>query len=429
VNRIFVAFIVTAFAAAFGAQLAWIPALEQYDGIVAPMQSLQDGAMGAAKVSVTLAISLIGGMALFLGLVKVAEDGGGLTILAKLIRPLMVRLFPEVPPNHPAMGAMILNMSANAMGLGNAATPFGIRAMKELDKLNKSKGTASNSMALFLAINTSSVTILPTGVIVMRTELGSQDPSGILATTLFATLCSTTVAVLGCKLWQRFSKAPEPDPEADVPEEDESEAIEGADEAYPLWVTGLAMTTLVSVIPLTILYGERISVWVVPTLIVGFVGFGWIRGVAVYESFVKGAKEGFDIAVLIIPYLVAILVSIGMLRASGALGAFVRFVSPLTEMVGLPAEALPMAILRPLSGSGAMGVMLDTMKESGPDSYVGYLVSTFQGSTETTFYVLAVYFGAVGVKRIRHTLVAALTADIVGIMAAVAICSLLYGAL
>ena len=431
-NRIFVAFIVFAFVAAFGSQLAWTPAIEEYDGIIAPMQALQDGAMGAARVSVTLAISLIGGMALFLGLVKVAEDGGGLRILARLIRPLMIRLFPDVPPDHPAMGAMILNMSANAMGLGNAATPFGIRAMKELDKLNKNKGTASNSMALFLAINTSSVTILPTGVIVMREELGSQDPSGILATTLFATLCSTTVAILGCKLWQRFSKVPEPEVQdgsnEDIPEDDGID-LGGADEGYPLWVTGIALATLASVIPLTILYGDRISVWVVPALIVGFVGFGFVRGVAVYESFVKGAKEGFEIAVLIIPYLVAILVSIGMLRASGALGAFVNLVGPITEKFGLPAEALPMAILRPLSGSGAMGVMLDTMKESGPDSYVGYLVSTFQGSTETTFYVLAVYFGAVGVRRIRHTLVAALTADVVGILAAVAICSVLYGAL
>ncbi len=425
-NRIFVAFIVTAFLAAAWSQIGWVPDVPD---AVSPMQALQDGAMGAAKSSVTLALNLIGGMALFLGLVKVAEDGGGLTILARLIRPLMVRLFPDVPPDHPAMGAMILNMSANAMGLGNAATPFGIRAMKELNKLNRTKGTASNSMALFLAINTSSVTILPTGVIVMREELGSQDPSGILATTLFATLCSTTVAILGCKLWQRFSPVPEPE-EGDA----EGEAIEddgidlgGAEEGYPLWVTGLAMAALVSVIPLTILHGEAISVWVVPTLIVGFVGFGFVRGVAVYESFVKGAKEGFEIAVMIIPYLVAILTSIGMLRASGALGTFVGFVGPITAKLGLPAEALPMAILRPLSGSGAMGVMLDTMKASGPDSYVGYLVSTFQGSTETTFYVLAVYFGAVGVRRIRHTLAAALTADVVGIAAAVLICSALYG--
>ncbi len=427
-NRIFVAFIVTAFLAAAWAEIGWVPDVPD---AVSPMQALQDGALGAAKVSVTLAINLIGGMALFLGLVKVAEDGGGLRILARLIRPVMVRLFPDVPPDHPAMGAMILNMSANAMGLGNAATPFGIRAMKELDKLNKSKGTATNAMSLFLAINTSSVTILPTGVIVMREELGSQDPSGILATTLFATLCSTTVAIIGCKLWQRFSTVPEPDPVEEGEEEGEEEGLglEEADEGYPLWVTVLALAVLISVIPLTILYGERISVWVVPGLIVGFVGFGFVRGVAVYESFVKGAKEGFEIAVLIIPYLVAILVSIGMLRASGALGAFVNFVGPITEKIGLPAEALPMALLRPLSGSGAMGVMLDTMKESGPDSYVGYLVSTFQGSTETTFYVLAVYFGAVGVKRIRHTLAAALTADIVGILAAVVICSVLYGAL
>lgn len=425
-NRIFVAFIVTAFLAAAWSQIGWVPDVPD---AVSPMQALQDGAMGAAKSSVTLALNLIGGMALFLGLVKVAEDGGGLTILARLIRPLMVRLFPDVPPDHPAMGAMILNMSANAMGLGNAATPFGIRAMKELNKLNRTKGTASNSMALFLAINTSSVTILPTGVIVMREELGSQDPSGILATTLFATLCSTTVAILGCKLWQRFSPVPEPE-EGDA----EGEAIEddgidlgGAEEGYPLWVTGLAMAALVSVIPLTILHGEAISVWVVPTLIVGFVGFGFVRGVAVYESFVKGAKEGFEIAVMIIPFLVAILVGIGMFRASGLLDVLITGLRPLVAPLGFPPEALPMALIRPLSGSGALSVLMDTLKTHGKDSFVGFVVSVMNGSTETTFYVLALYYGSVRVRQTRHTVLACLAADLTGILAAVAVSRLWWG--
>ena len=424
-NRIFVAMIAVAFAAAAWAELGWVPSTPDE---LSPMQLLQNGAMSAAKGSVTLAIGLIGGMALFLGLVKVAEDGGLLRIIARLIQPLMVRLFPEVPPEHPAMGAMILNMSANALGLGNAATPFGIRAMRELDKLNRHKGTATNSMALFLAINTSSVTILPTGAIVMREELGSGNPSGIMATTLFATLCSTTIAVLAAKTYQRFFPMTAGDDDGEpVEEEAPEEELEAPGEPYPVWVTGLAMASIVAIIPLTILYGERISAWVIPTLIVGFVGFGWARGVAVYESFVEGAKEGWEIGKMIIPYLVAILASIGMLRASGALGAFVNLVGPITSKFGLPAEALPMALLRPLSGSGALGVMVDTMKTEGPDSYVGYLVSTMQGSTETTFYVIAVYFGAVGVKRIRHTLGAALTADVVGILSAVAICSYLYG--
>ncbi|MBN2801292.1 MAG: spore maturation protein [Deltaproteobacteria bacterium] len=392
------------------------------------MDRLSASMFTAAQSSVTLAINLIGAMALFLGLMKVAEEGGLLQIIARTIRPIMVRLFPDVPPDHPAMGAMILNMAANALGLGNAATPFGIRAMQELNKLNPRPGTASNAMVLFLAINTSSVTLLPTGVIAIRQGMGSADPAGILATTLFATVVSTVVAVGGTKLLQRVVPLGEADESVEIAEATAAplEAPE-ASEAYPGWVSALAMISIVLFIPAAILWGTLIAPWVVPALAVALLSFGAMRGVKVYESFVEGAKDGFQVAIKIIPYLVAILVAVAMFRASGALDALVSVIDPVTSLINLPGEALPMALLRPLSGSGAYGVMVSIMQSAGPDSYVGYLVSTLQGSTETTFYVLAVYFGAVQVQRTRHALPAALMADTAGVLAAVFICSMLFG--
>jgi spore maturation protein SpmA len=434
VNVVFLSFVLTAFVVAAYRHIGWIaPAPDA----VAPMDALGAAMVEAATGSVTLAIGLVGVMALFLGLMKVAEAGGMLTIIAKTIRPLMVRAFPDVPPTHPAMGAMVLNLSANVLGLGNAATPFGIRAMQELDKLNPSKGTATNAMVLFLAINTSSVTLLPTGVIALRASAGSADPAGILPTTLFATCLSTTVAIIAAKLLQRFSAvgvpaaappapaatAAVPAPETSAPAEEFSQA------AYPAWVSGLALGTILAAIPLTVVYGRAVAPWVIPGLMVGLLGFGAARKVRVYETFVEGARDGFDVALRIIPYLVAILVAVAMLRASGALDILVGAIGPMTSLVGLPAEALPMALLRPLSGSGAYAVMASVIQDPaiGPDSYIGYLVSTLQGSTETTFYVLAVYFGAVQVRRIRHALAAGLAADIAGVGASVLACSVLYG--
>jgi spore maturation protein SpmA/spore maturation protein SpmB len=420
------------------------------------------GRMGAAMLDraedavMKIVLPLIGGMTLFLGAMKVAEEGGLMQVLARLIRPIMIRLFPDVPPDHPAMGAMILNMAANALGLGNAATPFGIRAMEHLDTLNPQKGTATNAMALFLAINTSNVTLLPTGVIVLRAINGSADPGGILVTTLFATICSTTVAIVATKLYQAWGiGGPAPAPAGETAGEAAAEGVEGiaeappdapddtgealppeASQAYPGWVSGLAIAAIVAVVPLAVIPATRPGVeaaipWIIPTLIAGLLTYGWASGVPVYETFVAGAKDGWNVAVKIIPFLVGILVVIAMLDASGAMGAFTTAVGPWTSIVGLPAEALPMALLRPLSGSGAMGVMIDTISDPavGPDSYTGYLVSTFQGSTETTFYVIAVYFGAVGVRRLRHSLPSALTADVAGVIGAVIICTLLYGSL
>jgi len=380
-----------------------------------------------------LALGLIGVMALFLGLMKVAEAGGLLAIIAKLVRPLMVRAFPDVPAEHPAMGAMIMNISANALGLGNAATPFGIRAMQELDKINPHKGTATDAMVLFLAINTSSVTLLPTGVIALRAATGSADPAGILPTTLFATILSTTVAFIAVKFYRRFSEPPPPTEDVSDELTEGGEGLEGdiSDSGYPWWVSALALCSIAAFVPITVIYGKIIAPWIIPGLMIGLLTFGLVRGVPIYESFVEGARDGFQVAVRIIPYLVAILVAVGMLRSSGALDLFVSWVGPVTSAFGLPGEALPMALLRPLSGSGAYGILASIIQDPsvGPDSYTGYLVSTLQGSTETTFYVLAVYFGAVQIKRVRHALAAALTADLAGIIGAIIACTLLYGAL
>jgi spore maturation protein SpmA len=429
-NVVFFAIVLVAFLSSGWHQLFWLPAA----GEISPMEALTKAMVESAAGAVELALGLIGVMTLFLGLMKVAEAGGMLTILARLIRPLMVRLFPEVPPDHPAMGAMILNLSANVLGLGNAATPFGIKAMQELDTLNPRPGTATNAMVMFLAINTSSVTLLPTGVIALRAAAGSTNPAGILPTTLFATMCSTVVAVIASKAYQRFfpletsatEEKDKADPAEASPERDAAPAESVG--AYPIWVSGLALSFLVALIPLTVFFGKAISPWIIPGLMVAFLVFGVARRVRIYEVFVEGAKEGFQVAMKIIPYLVAILVAVAMFRASGAMETMVGWLGPWTSRIGMPAEALPMALLRPLSGSGAFGLLASIINNPaiGPDSYTGYLVSTLQGSSETTFYVLAVYFGAVQVRRIRHTVAAALTGDLAGVVGSVLACSYLF---
>ena len=434
-NVVFLAIVLIAFAAAAVRQLTWVPAGPD---AVSPMQALTTAVVESAGGAVELAIGLVGMMTLFLGLMKVIEAGGMLTIIAKTLRPVMIRIFPEVPPDHPAMGAIILNMSANALGLGNAATPFGIRAMQELDTLNPQKGTATNAMVMFLAINTSAVTLLPSGMIALRASSGSADPAGILATTLFATTMSTTVAITAAKLYQRFASvvpAAAPPPTSKPERAAESPALEAPAEAssgaYPLWVSALVMGGALTLIPIGVLFGTRIAPWVIPGLMVAFLTFGAVRGVRVYEVLVDGAREGFQVAIRIIPYLVTILVAVGMFRASGAMEFLVGMLSPVTAPLGMPAEALPVALVRPLSGTGAFGLAAATIQDPaiGPDSYVGYLATTLSGATDPTFYVLAVYFGAIQIRRARHALAAGLTADVAGAAGAVIACSYLYGAL
>ena len=441
--------------------------------VTGTMDAVTSQALESAKASVTLAINLVGSMALFLGVMKVAEDAGLMRIIARFLRPVMVRLFPDVPADHPAMGAMIMNMSANVLGLANAATPLGINAMVELDKLNKRKGTATNAMALFLAINTSNVTLLPTGVIAIRAAAGSNDASGIVVSTLLATCFSTLVAVIAAKSLQRLGvfrlRRVKPGAvDAEVAQADSADsapepvASVDAEPAVPppavgrfdlLWtlasyaVIGGAVLGILALIVTLIFVGEGplvvvtdvVSPWIIPTIILVMLSYGMgahlvdrVRGleprVEIYSSFIGGAKDGFNVALKIIPFLVAILVAVGMFRASGALELLTQGLEPIIGPLGMPTEAMPMALLRPLSGSGAFGYMTEVVNTTGPDTYVGYLVSTMQGSTETTFYVVAVYFGAVQVSRLRHTILAALTADIAGIAAAVVICGALFAA-
>jgi spore maturation protein SpmA/spore maturation protein SpmB len=427
-NAIFFAIVAIAFAVAAWRQVTFDAPVGT--DVETPMDILGKNMIGTAGDAVSLAIGLVGVMALFLGLMKVAERAGLLLVVAKTLRPLMTRLFPNVPADHPAMGAMIMNLSANVLGLGNAATPFGIRAMEHLDSLNAEKGKATDAMILFLAINTSSVTLLPTGVIALRAAAGSADPAGIVPTTLFATLVSTTVAIVTAKLCAKLFASSAPAVLRDVTPDTGTESDADVDTgAYPAWISIAVLAGVLAIVPLTIAYGRSFAPWIVPGLMLGLLGFGVAKRVPVYECFVEGAKDGFDVALRIIPYLVAILVAVGMFRASGALELMITPLGAITELVGLPADALPMALLRPLSGSGAYGILASIINDPavGPDSYTGYLVSTFQGSTETTFYVIAVYFGAVQIKRLRYALIPALTADAAGIAAAVFIVAVLYG--
>ena len=416
------------------------------------MEAVTKASFESAKTAVGLAIDLIGVMALWLGLVRVLEAGGLMYTLAEYLKPLMARLFPDVPPTHPAMGAMILNISANMLGLGNAATPFGIKAMFELNKINPFKGTATNAMCLFLAINTSSIALFPLGVIGVRAAANSRDPAGIWLPTLLATLCSTVVGV-SVALWlgkrsKQSGEIESPEPELvdsddnSAVENKASEVVEEPDYSHLLYPAGTISKMIAWLFMLGFIgswvYGvikagniggffnqDFLSHWLMPALMLSIIAYGVGRGVKIYEAVTEGAKQGFDIAIRIIPFLVAILVAIGMFRASGAMDAIANILNPITSLIQLPAEVLPMALIRPLSGGGAYGIMSELVKKA-PDSYSAFVASTMMGSTETTFYVLAVYFGAVGITRIRHALVAALLADATGLIAACFLSSIFW---
>lgn len=411
------------------------------------MEAVSKGALEASKDAVHLTIELIGYMALFLGLFKIAEDGGLIRLVSRTIKPVTRRLFPEIPANHPAIGAMMMNFSANMLGLTNAATPLGIKAMTELDKLNKTPGTASNAMVLFLAINTSALALLPSGVVSIRTAEGSTDPWGIITPTLVASLGATIVGILAAKTLQRVRLFKSPEPTREIPAEELARGEEIAAEEssklgprllglYLLAALGILVVPAVwaAALPMEDPWGTQLRTFtdaagdaVIPVLILSLVGYGWVRKVKVYESFIEGAREGFDTGVRLIPYLVAILVVIGMFRASGAMEWLTESIGSVTDPLGMPGEALPVAIVRPLSGSGSFGIMVEILHTHGPDSYLGYLVSVMNGSTDTTFYVLAVYFGSVGVSRVRHAVAAGLLADLAGIITAVWICFMLFG--
>ena len=413
------------------------------------MEPVTKASADSAKSAVELAIGLVGQMALWLGVMKVLEEAGMMRAVAKVLAPVMRRLFPDVPEDHPAMGAMIMNLAANMMGLGNAATPFGLKAMMELNKLNAHPGVATNAMSLFLAINTSGVAVLPLGIVAVRASMGATNITGIILPSILATSCSTITAIIVCKIVERlhyfavsrYAVAPV---EIKQPEQikgmEQAEAI--AHQAKPtiMWRL-MASICVFGVLALGVVLEARsvtsagelgdlakniLSAWLLPVIMVSILLIGFWKGVKVYEALITGAKEGFNICITIIPFLVAILVAIGMFRASGALDFLVKGVAPVTNLIGMPAEALPMAFIRPLSGSGALAVVVDTMKTHGPDSFVGFLVCVMNGSMETTFYVLALYFGSVGVRETRHTLIPCLAADAAGIMGALVFSRIFY---
>lgn len=406
----------------------------------ASMKEVSDQSFSSAKDAVTLAIGLIGIMSFWLGMMKILESAGVVSGLARLISPLLGKLFSDVPKDHPALGAIVLNVSANVFGLGNAATPFGIKAMEQLQKLSMQKDTATHAMCLFLAINTSGLAILPLGVIGVRAAENATDPAGIWIPTLIATSISTLVGVCSCLLFRRYSnKKASPNLNSLLNNQERflgsSEEVQDEDtnsffnvpstlihrlSAILLFISFLIL--LISRIvkednPFSFIKGEFASFWFMPFLMLVIVCFGVFRGVRVYDAAVEGAKEGFNVAVRIIPFLVVVLVGIGVFRASGALDFVANIISPFSMLIGMPAEVLPMAIVRPLSGSGAFAIMSEIIQRA-PDSYEAFVASVLMGSTETTFYVVTVYFGAVGILKFRYAIICGLLADFSGIIAA-----------
>lgn len=398
----------------------------------AKMKEVTNSAIDYAGKAVNIAIGLIGIMALWLGIMKIAEQAGLITIIAKSVRPITKFLFPDVPHDHPAMGSMIMNISANMLGLGNAATPFGLKAMEELEQLNPEKGTATNAMCTFLAVNTAGLTLIPATAIAVRAAAGSSDPTIIIGTSIFAASCATIVGVLSAKIFEKFPMSL-------------SDSIRYLKSSWKFFASLFTIAIVIVLLATTGILSnlfsnlsfinaeglktviQIISTLAIPVIIISFVLFGVFKRVKIYEVFVEGAKEGFNVALRIIPYLVAMLVAIGIFRAGGAMEFLMLILSPATNLIGMPAEALPMALMRPLSGSGSIGIMSEIITVHGADSLLGILVSTIMGSTETTFYVLALYFGSVSIKRTRHAVAAGVLADIAGILAALFIVKLLFG--
>jgi spore maturation protein SpmA len=370
----------------------------------------------SSKTGFEIALGLTGVMSLWLGLMKIGEKGGVLESVAKLVGPLFRRLFPGIPAGHPASGAMVMNFSANMLGLDNAATPLGLKAMKELQSLNPEPDRATDEMVLFMVINASSVTILPMTIFTFRAQMGAKDPTDVFVPILIATYCSVMTGLFVTSFVQKIN----------------------------LWnrvVLGW-LGALTAIVGGMVWYFARLDAATVATqsavlanslllaVITLFLAAGARRRIPLYETFIEGAKEGFGVAVGIIPYLVAILVAVGALRASGALEAILGGIKHGVGLLAIDSrwvDALPVALIKPLSGGGARGMMVETMKTFGPDSFAGRLACVIQGSTETTFYVLAVYFGSVGVKKTRHALGCALSSEFAGVVAAILVSYLFFG--
>jgi spore maturation protein SpmA len=398
--------------------IAFIAALMQvlFLGNVTIFAEMMKGLFDAAKVAFEISLGLTGIMTLWLGVMKIGERAGAMAFLARMLSPLFSRIFPEIPRSHPALGAMTMNIAANMLGLDNAATPLGIKAMQELQTLNPKKEVASTAQILFLVINTASVTLFPITVFAYRAQLGANDPTDVFIPILIATYVATLFGFLMVALIQK---------------------IKIWDKVIMLYVGGFS--TLIIGLMLWFSHLSQVQMqaqsaflsnFLLLSLIIVFMLAGAYRRVNVYDAFIDGAKEGFQVAVRIIPYLVAMLVAIAIFRTSGALEVLMKMIHYFVSYVGWDTrfvDGIPIAIMKTLSGSGARALMIDTFTTQGVDSFAGRLVSVIQGSTETTFYVLAVYFGAVGIKRIRYALFCGLFADVIGFIAAVLVTYLFFG--
>lgn len=399
-NYIWIAFIILSFFIALF-QLVFLGNTQAFIDIV-------NSTFPSAKAGFEISLGLTGVLSMWLGIMKIGEKGGVIKALSRLVAPFFSKIFPDVPKEHPAMGSMFMNISANMLGLDNAATPMGLKAMKEMQEVNPQKDTASNPMIMFLVLNTAGMTLIPVSVMVYRAQMGAANPADVFLPIVLATYFAALVGIISVAIYQKINLF---------------------DRTILLTLGGMSsfiggIIYLLSGLPKDqiALYSSFAASLILLTIITSFVGTAAIRKINVYDAFIEGAKEGFQTAIGIVPYLIAILVAIGMFRASGAMTMLTDGVAWLVGLTGINTEfvgALPTAIMKPLSGSGARGMMLDTMKLNGPDSFVSRLSCIIQGSTDTTFYILAVYFGSVGIKNTRYAVVCGLLADIVGITAAI----------
>ncbi|WOH37977.1 nucleoside recognition domain-containing protein [Thalassotalea fonticola] len=385
-------------------------------GNAAIFENLLSSIISMSKVTVEIAIGLIGILSFWLGMMKIAESGGIVNKIAQAISPLFSRLMPEVPKNHPAFGSITMNLSANFLGLDNAATPLGLKAMSDLQEINPKKDTASNAQILFLVLNTSSVTLFPISVFVYRAQQGAAVATDVFLPILLATFASTLAGLVSVALFQRIK------------------LYKGV---ILLYLSGAMALVAALVIYLAQLTAEQLASqsslmgnFLIISVLISFLAIAHLKKINVYDQFIIGAKEGFDVSVKLIPYLLAMLCAIGVFRASGALDLIVDSIRNLVIFMGGDTrfvDALPTAFMKPLSGSGSRAMMIETMNAHGADSFSGRLASIMQGSTETTFYVLAVYFGSVGIRYSRHAITCGLIADVSGICAGIGVCYWFFG--
>ena len=405
-NYIWIGFILIAFVVA---------AVELCMGNTEVFPAIIDSTFGSSKTAFEISLGLTGTLALWMGIMKIGEKGGLINALARGLNPLFRRLFPEIPEGHPVFGHIFMNIGANMLGLDNAATPMGLKAMEGLQELNKEKERATNAMIMFLVLNTSGLTLIPVSILVYRAQLGAAQPTDVFIPILLATTIATMAGIIITSLYQRINLF--------------NRAIMGTMLGLCLLVSGMVwVSTQLSKDQLS-LYSTTVANVLLFGIIVAFIVAGVRKRVNVYEAFIEGAKGGFETAVRIIPYLVAILVAIGVFRASGAMDVLIGGIEKGFQLLGINADfvaALPTALMKPLSGSGARGMMVDAMTTYGADSFVGRLSCLFQGATDTTFYILAVYFGSVGVRNTRHAVAAGLLTDLVGVIAAIAIAYLFF---